>query len=124
MGNKEENKEPQQVYADLQEGGKKIVSKVNNAIERAGKQVAKGAADLIPQQKTEEITEEAIKAAVDQALDIIEVAGDRVRERSMNAERVTIEAGVGIFNVVQLRIRTDIPEIGDPKSDETKAASL
>ncbi|MGC1306380.1 MAG: hypothetical protein WA885_04065 [Phormidesmis sp.] len=103
--------------------GKKILNKVTGAVEQTGKQVAEGVSYLTNNQ-TEEVTEDIIQAAVDQALDIIRVAGDRVRERNINAERVTLEVGVGVVNVAHIRITTDVPEKGADKSDseEVKVA--
>ncbi|MEL7011151.1 MAG: hypothetical protein AAFY50_24425 [Cyanobacteria bacterium J06648_1] len=86
----------------------KLMNQVTNAVEKTGKKVANQVSN-IANGKGEEITEDAIQAAVDQALDVIQVAGARVREKNLNAERVTLEVGVGVVNVAHLKITTDIP---------------
>ena len=55
------------------------------------------------------MTEDAIQAAVDQAIDVIQVAGERVREKNINAERVTLKVGIGVVNVAHLQIIADVP---------------
>ncbi len=84
------------------------MNQVTNAVEKTGKKVANQVSN-IADGKAEEITEEAIQAAVDQALDVLQVAGQRVREKNINGERVTLEVGVGVVNVVHLKITTDVP---------------
>ena len=93
---------------DISQGSKKIVNQVTDAVEKTGKKVASQVSN-ITDGKAEEITEDAIQAAVDQALDILQVAGQKVREKNINGERVTIEVGVGVVNVAHLKITTDVP---------------
>ena len=93
---------------DISQGSKKIMNQVTNAVEKTGKKVASQVSN-ITDGKAEEITEDAIQAAVDQALDILQVAGQKVREKNINGERVTIEVGVGVVNVAHLKITTDVP---------------
>lgn len=91
------------------------MNQVTNAVEKAGKEVANQVSNLTEGQ-TKEATEEAIQTAVDKALDVLQVAGDQVRAKDMNAERVTLQVGVGIPNVAQLEISTDVPS----KSEESQ----
>ena len=84
------------------------MNQVTNAVEKTGKKVANQVSN-ITNGKAEEITEEAIKGAVDQALNIIRIAGDKVRQEDLNAERVTLEASVGVVNVAHLKIIADVP---------------
>ena len=93
---------------DLSRQSEKIMSQVTNAVEKTGKKVANQVSN-ITNGKAEEITEDAIKAAVDQALNIIRIAGDKVRQEDLNAERVTLEASVGVVNVAHLKIIADVP---------------
>ncbi len=95
--------------------GEAILNQVTSAVEKAGKEVADKVSNLTEGQ-TEEMTEEAIQSAVDKALDVLQVAGDQVRAKGINAERVTLKAGVGIPNVAQLEISTDVPS----KSEESQ----
>ncbi len=83
------------------------MNKVTNAVEKAGGDVASTVSNMTG--GAEEATEEAIQTAVDQALDILKVAGDQVRAKQMNTERVKLEVGVGIVNVAHLKITTDVP---------------
>ena len=94
---------------NIPQQSKKILNQVTGEVEKAGKKVANRVSHLT-EGKAEEITEEAIQTAVDRALDVIQVAGQRVREKQVNGERVNIEVGVEIPNVAHLKITTDIPE--------------
>ena len=97
---------------DLPQQGQKIMNQVTNAVEKTGKKVASQVSNLTD--STEEVTEEAIQNAVDQALDMLQVAGERVRQKNINSERVTLEVAVGIVNVAHLKITTDVP----PKAEK------
>ena len=92
----------------------KFIGRVTDAVEKTGKKVASEVSN-ITSGKAEEVTEEAIQAAVDKAIDILQVAQDKVREKDINGERVTLEVGVGVVNVAHLKIITDVP--GKKSSD-------
>ena len=92
---------------DISQGSKNLMNQVTNAVEKTGKKVVNQVSN-ITDGKAEEITEDAIQAAVDQALDVLQVAGQRVREKNVNGERVTLEVGVGVVNVAHLKITTDV----------------
>ena len=94
---------------NLSQQSKKIMNQVTNAVEKTGKKVASQVSN-ITDGKVEELTEEAIQAAVDQALDMVEVATKKVQEREINGERVTLEISVGVVNVAHVKIITDVPE--------------
>ena len=83
------------------------MNQVTDAVEKTGKKVASQVSN-ITDGKAEEITEEAIQTAVDQALDILQVAGKQVREKNVNGERVTLEVGIGVVNIAHLKITTDV----------------
>ena len=93
---------------NIPQESQKLVDRVTSAVEQTGKKVAHQVSNLT-NGKVEEVTEEAIQAAVDRALDMIQVAGQRVREKNMNAERVTLEVAVSIVDLATLKITTDIP---------------
>lgn len=84
------------------------MNQVTDAVEKTGKKVVNQVSN-ITDGKAEEITEDAIQTAVDQALDVLLVAGQRVREKKIDGERVTLEVGVGVVNVAHLKITTDVP---------------
>ena len=93
---------------NISQESQKLVNRVSNAVEQTGQKVAHQVTN-ITNGKAEEVTEEAIQTAVDQAIDIIQIAGERVREKNINGERVTLEVGVGVVNVAHLKITTDVP---------------
>lgn len=93
---------------NIPEQSKKLMNQVTNAVEETGKKVAHQVSN-ITDGKAEELTEEAIQAAVDKALDVLQIAGDRVRKKDINTERVTLQVGVGILSVAELKITTDVP---------------
>lgn len=92
---------------DIPEKSKQLMNQVTNAVETTGKKVA-NKVSTITENKTEEVTEEAIQTAVNQAIDILEVASKKVKEKDINSEKVTIEVGIGIVNVAHLKITTDV----------------
>ena len=99
---------------DIPKQSRELVDSVANAVEKTGKQVATTVTNLT-EGKAEEVTEEAIQASVDKALDVMQIAGERIREKNINGERVTLEIDVGILNVARLKIRTDIPGQNEDK---------
>ncbi len=104
---------------DITKKGGKIINQVTQAVEEAGKKVANQVSNLTeanPKELTKKATEEAIQTAVDQAIDVLQVAGDKVREKGINTERVTLKAGVGIPNIAQLEISTDVPSKSETSS--------
>ena len=93
---------------NIPQQSEKFIGRVTDAVEKTGKKVASEVSN-ITNNKAEEVTEEAIQAAVDKAIDILQVAQDKVREKNINGERVTLEVGVGVVNVAHLKIITDVP---------------
>ena len=93
---------------NIPQQSKQLMDKVAGAVEKTGQKVVTQVSSLT-EGKTEEVTEEAIQAAVDKALDAMQIAGDRVREKDINGERVTLEIEVDILGVAGLKIKTDIP---------------
>lgn len=108
---------------NIPQQSKKLMNQVTDAVEKTGKKVANQVSN-ITDGKAEEVTEEAIQAAVDQALDVLQVAGERVREKDMNAERVTLEVGVGVINVAHLKIITDVPPRGQSEANQSVSVEL
>lgn len=93
---------------DISKKGQKLVGKVVENIEQAGKDVANQASKIVDG-RAEEVTEEAIQTAVGQALNILEIAGDEVREKRLDAERVSLQVEIGISGIAQLKIAADVP---------------
>ena len=96
---------------DITQKGEEILNQVTSAVEEAGKEVASRVSNLTgqPKEAAEAATKEAIQSAVGQAIEVLQVASDEVREKGINTERVTLKAGVGIPNIAQLEIITDVP---------------
>ena len=92
----------------ISQQGEKIMNQVTDAVEKTGKKVANQVSN-ITNGKAEELSKDAIQKAVDQALDILKIAGDRVREEDINTERVKLEVGLGVSNIAHLKISTDVP---------------
>jgi hypothetical protein len=64
-------------------------------------------------EKAEELTEEAILKAVDQAMNVIELAGKRFRERDIPAEQAELAVGVSIGGVLTLNVIANVPQSGE-----------
>lgn len=92
---------------DIPQQSKKLINQVTDAVEKTGKKVANQVSNVTNGQ-AEELTEEAIQGAVSQALNILQIAGDEVRKKNVNSERVTLEVTVGVINVAHLKVITDV----------------
>lgn len=62
------------------------------------------------QETASEVTEEAIVAAVDRAINVIQTASQEVRERKIPTENVALEVSVKIMGVVELKMKADVPK--------------
>ena len=100
---------------NLPQKSEKLINKVTNAVEKTGKKVANQVSNVTNGQ-AQELTEEAIQGAVSQALDILQIAGDEVRQKNINSERVTLEVTVGVINVAHLKVITDVPSKANKNS--------
>ena len=89
--------------------GREIVDTVTNVVEKTGKQMARGVSQLAGG-RLEDVTEEVIQESVDKALDILKVAGDRVRAKGMESERVSLRVSLNIAGVAELTVANDVPE--------------
>ena len=113
-------------YEEVQKKGKKVMNDVLQTAQEKGKEVIDRVAH-ITQKNASEITEEAIVMAVDQAIDVIQIAGQRVRERELPTENVSLQVSVKIVGLVELKMWEDLPKatkveeiisnsLGNPKS--------
>ena len=113
-------------YEEVQKKGKKVMNDVLQTAQEKGKEVIDRVAH-ITQKNASEITEEAIVMAVDQAIDVIQIAGQRVRERELPTENVSLQVSVKIVGLVELKMWADLPKatkveeiisnsLGNPKS--------
>ena len=97
--------------SDISQQGKKIVDQMTTAVENAGKDMATTLSNVTGSASAE-ATEETIQAAVDKALDVLKIASEQVIAKDVNGERVTLQVGVGIPNIAQFTITTDVPGKG------------
>lgn len=99
---------------NVPERSKEVLNSVTDAVEKKGKQVIEKVSHLT-EQKASEVTEDAIITAVDQAIDVMQIASQRVRERDFPTEKVSLEVGVNIISVINLKMQTDVPTTGEVK---------
>ena len=92
---------------DLPQKSEKLINRVTGAVEKTSKKVVNKVSDLTDG-KAEEVTQEAIEVAVDKAIDILQIAKQKVREKDIDGERVTLEVSVGIVNIAHLKITNDV----------------
>ncbi|NDJ18140.1 hypothetical protein GS601_12710 [Myxacorys almedinensis A] len=85
------------LFASARNGGKKAVEKLAQSTK----------------DKAFDLTEEAILAAVDQALNVVEIAGQRVREREIPTQNVQLEVSVNIAGLAELKMKVSVPETAD-----------
>lgn len=97
-------------YEEVQKKGKQVMNDVLQTAQEKGKKVIDRVAH-ITQKNASEITEEAIVMAVDQAIDVIQIAGQRVRERELPTENVSLQVSVNIVGLVELKMWADVPKI-------------
>lgn len=97
---------------NFQQKGKNAVERVTHAIEDKGKDL-KDKITAATQEKVSEVTEEAITTAVDQAIDAIQIASQRVRERTIPTDNVALEVSVGISGLVKLTMKADVAQSGE-----------
>lgn len=92
----------------LREKGRQIVEDVSDTLEEQGKQAFDRINNLTKNTATE-LTEEAVVAAVDRAIDAIEMASDRIRERELPTENTALEVEISIGGILNLKIKADVP---------------
>lgn len=92
----------------LPEKGRQFVGQVGEVIEEKSEQVADRLVE-ITQSKASEVTEEAITSAVDQAVNVIQIASERIRQKDLPTENVDLEVDVNIAGVVNLKMKADVP---------------
>lgn len=100
----------------LQQRGKQVLTQVNRVFQVRGQQVIEQVAS-IAQETTSELTEEAIVAAVDRAINVIQTASQEVRERNIPTENVALEVSVKIMGVVELKMKADVPKSEQVRKD-------
>jgi hypothetical protein len=72
------------------------------------------------QKRTEEVTEESTVFAVDRAIDVIEIASQRIRERNISTENVSLKISVKIAGFAELKMQVDVPSSNQAKPDNER----
>lgn len=101
----------------LPEKGKQLAVQVSNAIEKKGEQVADHLVEMT-QAKASEVTEEAITSAVDQAVNVIQIASERIRQKKLPTENCNLEVNVSVAGIVDLKIKADVPTSAQIQEEE------
>lgn len=94
---------------DLQKKGKQVAERVSHEMGEKGKQ-AIDKVTQVTQERVSAITEDAIFAAVDRAIDVIEIASQRIQEREIPTDNVALEVSVKITGIAELKIKADVPK--------------
>ena len=86
---------------------------------------SKGLADRVvrlARGRASSLTDQAIRGAVDQALNVLKIAGERVRQREPEAPAVSLSVSLSL-GLVQLTMQAIVPRaVGEP--DEVRVALL
>lgn len=92
----------------MRERGQQFVEDVTETLEEKSQQAIDRVQNLT-QTKAEELTEEAVVTAVDRAIDAIQIASDRIRERNLPTENAALEVDISIGGILDLKIKADVP---------------
>lgn len=96
----------QTIGEQIQQKSKQLFAQAKQifqAREQVIEQVASNA-----QETVSEITTEAIIAAVDRSINVIQIASQEVRKRQIPTENVSLEVSVKIMGAVELKIHADV----------------
>jgi hypothetical protein len=104
-------------FEAIQQKSKVLREKFLQSFRKTRKQVVNQIAS-VAQKKAEEVTEESIIFAVDRAIDIIQIANQRIRERKIPPENVSWEISVKIAGISELKIKSDVPKPDELIRDE------
>lgn len=104
-----DNVEWKRMLERLQQKIQQILDRANRFFQARGNRVIEQVASTT-QKTASEITEEAIVAAVDRAINVIQTASQEVRERKIPTENVALEVSVKIMGVVELKMKADVPK--------------
>lgn len=99
----------QTIGEQLQQKSKQLLAQANQIFQARGKQVIEQVASNA-QEAASELTTEAIIAAVDRAINVIQIASQEVRERQIPTENVSLEVSVKIMGAVELKINADVAQ--------------
>jgi hypothetical protein len=97
-------------YKEVQKKGRQVMNDVLKTAQEKGKKVIEKVTQ-VTQKNASEVTEEAIILAVDQAINVMQIAGQRVREREIPTENVSLQVSVNIVGLVELKMWADVPKL-------------
>lgn len=101
---------------NISQQSKKVAEDVIDNVKKKGQQVADNISE-VTKNKAEDVTEEAIVTAVDKAINVIEIASQRVKEKEITAENVSLEVSLQIAGVAEIKMRAHIPTSSDGESE-------
>lgn len=101
----------QTIEEQLQQKSKQLLAQANQIFQARGKQVIEQVASNA-QEAASELTTEAIIAAVDRAINVIQIASQEVRERQIPTKNVSLEVSVKIMGAVELKMKADVAQEG------------
>lgn len=99
-------------FESIRQKNKQLRERFLESFRKVRKQIVNGIASGT-RERAEEVTEESTIFAVDRAIDIIQIADQRIREKKIPPENVSLEISVKIAGIAELKIQVDVP-----KSDE------
>ncbi|MEA5596899.1 hypothetical protein [Rivularia sp. UHCC 0363] len=101
---------------NISQQSKKVAEDLMDNVKNKGKEVVDNISE-VTKNKAEEITEEAIITAVDKAINIIEIASQRVKEKQLTAENVSLEVNLKIVGIAELKMRANVPTSSEGKRE-------
>ncbi|MGB6294621.1 MAG: hypothetical protein WBF90_00380 [Rivularia sp. (in: cyanobacteria)] len=101
---------------NISQQSKKAAEDLVDNVKKKGQKMADNISE-VTKNKAEDITEEAIVTAVDKAIHIIEIASQRVKEKQVTAENVSLEVNLKIVGVAEIKMRAHIPTSSDGESE-------
>ncbi len=96
----------QTIGEQLRQKSKQLFERTNQIFQTRGQIIEQVVSNA--QEAASEITTEAIIAAVDRAINVIQIASQEVRERQIPTKNVSLEVRVKIMGAVELKINADV----------------
>lgn len=101
---------------NIPQQSKKAAEDLVDNVKKKGQEVVDNISE-VSKNKAEDITEEAIVTAVDKAINVLEIASQRVKEKQVMAENVSLEVNLKIIGIAELKMRANVPTSSSEKSE-------
>lgn len=95
------------IREQLQQQSKQLLGLIKQLFQVRGKQVIEQVVSNT-EEAALELTTEAIVAAVDRAINVIQIASKEVRERQIPTKNVSLEVSVKIMEAIELKLHADV----------------